>query len=558
MSRNWYHIAKAEFFVITHKFHRHRLTSTLGIYSLAIMWALFVAPPVMNTVIESFIGWDVARMLLIASLPGTMRSVMLFLWMSLLMIPLSQGLQELKIGHWEIFLSNNVPSHEILLGTFLGKIPLYGLFVLFLAPLIVGPIALAFSLSLFGAIIMYIILSTMVLTTIWLSNFVTAVIQSRLGESARGNDLAKALSFIMALVTLLPLYGLMFLAPTMAELLGMDLFLVFPFTWLADLTTWCVLLFNGIGITESQISLFSSVLQFDLVTCVALAVCFSIVIFVLPLKLAGRVFTIEAGTRTEVVTTITHEHLFFRGLRWIFPSTLGILLVTSLKDYLRKAQNLSKIFYSVLIALIIPIMLLTTADSFEDTVSFLPFAVVMLGLIGTFPFAGSGFLESKHQLWMIQSAPYGASRYLQSRVIASSLVVIFPAFLTALTLCALFSLSLLLAVFFILISLVVVIASTMVAIGITACNPNYEDTKSPAHQFNMIVPVLVVEFTLILSMMTDMIFSFVFGRSILSILSHLFPFIPKEILVSLLLSLSLLLIGSLALGLGKKHLARPG
>jgi len=47
----------------------------------------------------------------------------------------------------------------------------------------------------------------------------------------------------------------------------------------------------------------------------------------------------------------------------------------------------------------------------------------------------------------------------------------------------------------------VVIGSSMVAIGVTARNPNYEDTKSPAHQANMTMAIMIPMFIMVGSLL---------------------------------------------------------
>ncbi|MGD2072157.1 MAG: hypothetical protein PVG65_01540, partial [Candidatus Thorarchaeota archaeon] len=190
MPRKWFHIAKAEFYVLTASVRKHRAVTTAILYILAFVWAVILAPMLIWGFITRLMPIGEIQLLLQIVFPGLMRTVVLFLWVMLLLFPLSYALQEIKIGQWEIFLSNDVSTRDILVGTFLGKIPLYGLVTMIFAPIVISPFMMAFEVSLIGQALVYTILAVMVLVTIWLSNFITGIIQSKLGDSPRGNDLA--------------------------------------------------------------------------------------------------------------------------------------------------------------------------------------------------------------------------------------------------------------------------------------------------------------------------------------------------------------------------------
>ncbi|GAG09579.1 unnamed protein product, partial [marine sediment metagenome] len=197
-------------------------------------------------------------------------------------------------------------------GTFIGKLGLYGLIIVFLAPLVITPFMLAFEVSIIGQLLVYGAMTLLAMGSIWLSNFITSVVQARLGDSSRGNDIAKALAMIIAIVVIIPMYGLMFFLPTLSEMMGMNAFLILPSTWFSDLISWLAITFNGIGLTGSQILGFSTVLQVDMLWTSVLAIGFTLGTVGLALGTADRVFTIEAGVRTEVVTTVGEENLFLR------------------------------------------------------------------------------------------------------------------------------------------------------------------------------------------------------------------------------------------------------
>ena len=497
LPHDWFHIAKVEFFVLTSGMRKRRKQYMGALFALAFAWAVLIAPVLIGSLMNVIFPLAHTRVLLMVIFPGLMRSIMMFLWMMLFLFPLSRALQEIRIGQWEIFMSNNVKTRDILIGTFVGKVPLYGLVVLMFAPILITPFVLAFEVSLVGQVLIYGSIVLMVLTTIWLSNFVTAVIQAKLGDSPRGNDLAKALSVALGLIVVLVMYGLIMYAPQISEIMGVNVFLMLPFTWSADMVSWAAITFNGIGLSASQIAVFEVVLQLDLLTSGVLVGVFGLATLVIALISADRVFSISAGARTESVTTVGSESFILRAVRRISPGPFGVLIAVSMKDFFRKAQNLSKIALGIIAAVIMPFMLRQIWPEGSSLFDILPMLGLMLGLIGVLPFAGTGFLESKDQLWMIQGVPSGARRFIGAKLASAFLIAIPLSAIPVFAIVFLFGMGLSDFLVFLAFAYSIIGGAAMVSIGITAQNPNYEDTKSSAHQVNLMSSIMVVLFSIL-------------------------------------------------------------
>lgn len=557
MVRTWLAIAKAEFQVLSSSMRGHRKIYTGFLYSLAIIWAIIITPMIYNAILGALFPMDVLRPMLMVMFPGLMRTVGLFLWLVLLLFPLSYALQEIKIGQWEIFLSNNVRTRDIMAGTFLGKLGLYGLVIFFLAPLLVTPFMLAFEVNLIGQLLVYGVVILLAMGTIWLSNFLTSVIQARLGDSSRGNDIAKALAMVVAIVVIIPMYGLMFFLPTLSELMGMNAFLILPSTWFADLISWLAITFNGIGLTSTQILSISIVLQLDLLMASVLTIGFTLGIIGLALGAADRVFTIEAGIRTEVVTTVGRENMFLRGIRRMNSGPFGSLLVTNIKDFLRKAQNLSKIGYGVILAIIMPVIMTSMDIEYFQFSELFMMLIVMMSLVGSIPFAGTGFLESKDQLWIIQGAPSGASRFVKSRIVSQAIIGIPLAVIPSLLIYFIIEMTAVELAILLGLGYVAVIGGMLMATGVTARNPNYEDTKSPAHQANVITSVMLAEFSIMGVMFADIFLTIGIGIDFFGMIENFFG--PGNMMfgISAIGLVVQWIIASILVWSGIRYLSRP-
>lgn len=546
MAKNWLVIAKTEFLVATSRFHSRRKAVSLMIIAFALIWALLIAPAIMSSFVNLFAAE--IQLILAVAFPGLMRSVMLLLWVLVLIYPISFALQEIRIGQWEIMLSNNVSTRDMLFGMFLGKLPSYGLLVLFLAPVLISPFAIVYQVSIIGQALMYGVLYITAIATLWFSNVISTAIQAKLGESSRGNDIAKALSMVVAAIIIIPMYGIMYFAGPLAEIMGMDVFLILPSTWGADLITWTAIYFNGIGLSQSTILAFENILHFGPALDFLLIAAFSIALTAIGFSTADRLFTIEAGARTEVVTTVGRDNLFLRGIRSLVSGSFGVLVTTSLKDFGRKAQNLSRLGYGIFLSILLPVIM--NFSGLGDTVGdplFVPMMAtlmtgMMLGMLGGIAFGGIGFLDSKDQLWILKGAPNGASKFVRARVVSHILFAIPIALISTTSVTVILGLDIIVFLAMLVYVYSVLCGAILIATGVTANNPAYEDVKSSAFMINTGLTIVII--------MLSTMFTMIWG--ILIMISE--GNIPLGLLVNIV---PLLLVGSIVVFIGSKRLSMP-
>ncbi|MFX1481610.1 MAG: hypothetical protein ACFFCP_00325, partial [Promethearchaeota archaeon] len=497
LTRKWLAIAKTEFFVQTSRFRRFRNAASILLLVFGFVWALFIAPEIIKAVLGS-LGSEVS-ILFMGSFPSLMRSGMLFLWIMLLVYPISYALQEIRIGQWEIMLSNNVSTREMMFGMFLGKVPSYGLLVLYIAPVLLSPFALFFEVGILGQIIMYAVVFFVAISTLFLSTLITTAIQAKLGESSRGNDIAKALAMVVAVLILVPMYGLMYFSDAMSAFLGLDVFLLFPFTWGADIISWSVIIYNGIGL---PITAFNSILRFDALTNFGLLSIFSGFIVILAFQSADRIFTFGAGPRVEKITTVGKENFILKGIRSLFPGSFGILVVNAMKEFVRKMQNVSRLLYSIGLSVLLPIILSYGLASAPEEIPpevrsiFLIILIIMLSflvsMLSGVTFGGLGFLESKDQLWIIKSAPNGATKFAKARLVESLFLAIPLAAVPAIGVSLVFGLSVLEILAVIAFTYWTAIGAILLCIGVTSNNPAYENQRSSAFMVNTFASIFLI------------------------------------------------------------------
>ncbi len=557
MSRKWFSIAKAEYLISTASIRGNRSRSMGALFIFGIIWAILLAPYIIRIIFSMIVPIEHLRLILTIFLPGIMRSVMFFLWMMLLILPLSRALQELRIGQWEIFLANNVRTRDILIGTFLGKIPIYSILTLYLAPLFLPILFQVFEVTILGQILIYFIVFAMILATIWLSNLITAAIQAKLGESARGKDIANGLAILLAIISIIPIYGIMFFSQQLSVFLGLNFFLLFPFTWPADIISWLTIFFRQVNLSFEEIVLLQSILQLDIFSSTTFFIVFVLACVGFGLFAADRIFTYNIGARTEQITTIKGENVFYRGIRKMTSGSFGVLLVTSMKDFFRKASNLSKIAYGIILAVVLPFLVTVFGDIGDlDTMMLILVGGVGMALIGSFTFGGSAFMESKDQLWIIQSTPSGTTRYVKARVISAFIIAIPLCIIPSIVMTYIGGAGFDTLIFLLFYGYSVICGAILFSTGVTAANPYYENTKSPEHQMNVIITTMGAQFALFAPIAIS-IFGDIFGLHFWDLILDTVGMTGLPYAFALISVITLFIVGGLTLIIGTKRLARP-
>jgi len=415
-----------------------------------------------------------------------------------------------KTDQWEILFSNNVKTRDILFGTFVGKIPIYGLLSLILSSVIVAPFVYVYNVSIIGQLLMYSIVIPFAITTIWISNVISTALQAKIGQSPRGDDIAKALSWAMIPIIMIPAMGSMYWTGQMIALMGLEFSMILPSTWVADVLTWISV--NSSNLPPSSIFNINSYwFQISPYISLILVGVFSAAVFVIGFRSADSLFSLGSGLGSKKVITVGPENFAIRGVRRIFGATFGVIMATSLKDYTRKLQNVAKISYAIFLSMLIPLLLafgpLTTV---VDDPIFIPVMTcisigMMLGIFGGVVFGGIGLLDSQDQLWILKSAPNGVPKFILARVLSYMMLGSIIAMIPALFAGVLLQLTMSTIVIMILYVYSIVMAGIFIGVGITAFNPSYEDSSSSAFVVNTIATIFVTMIALIVGLVPGVI-----------------------------------------------------
>lgn len=500
MVRIWWAIARAEFLVRTVKLHKSRKILYPSLVGFSFLFVVLVIPSIVSFFLGEYgAGFD---LLLATSLPGLMRTIMLIIWLMVLILPLSNSLENLKTDQWDILFSNNVKTRDILFGTYLGKIPVYGLIALVLSSVIVAPFVYSYNVSIIGQLLMYSVIILFSISTIWISNLFSTALHAKIGQSPRGDDIAKALSWAMVPIIFLPAMGAFYWSGEIVALMGLEVSILLPSSWVADVLTWISVNTSTLP-PSSIINIQSYWFQINPLISLGILCFFSLAIYVIGFRSADTLFTMNSGFGSNKVTTVGRENFGIRILRRIFGATFGVIVVTSLKDYARKLQNVAKTSYAIFLTLIIPLFIAT--GPFTTVVRdpiFIPVMTclsigMMLGILGGVVFGGIGLLDSQYQLWILKGAPSGIPKFILARVVSYMLLASLIAFIPSASIGTLLQFSLPTIVIMYLYLYSVLVSGIFIGVGITAFNPSYEDTSSSAFVLNTLGTIFITMFALI-------------------------------------------------------------
>ncbi|RDE17581.1 MAG: hypothetical protein C4K49_01955 [Candidatus Thorarchaeota archaeon] len=504
MRGRWWAIAKAEFLVRTSRLHRARWILYLLLVGAVLLWALAILPLVFSLLLSRF--GDAFWLLVSTSLPGFMRSIMLPVWLFVLIIPLSNSLDNVKTDQWEILFSSGVQTRDVLLGSFLGKLPVTGLLVAVLAPLVVYPFAYAYGVSVLGQVLMITVLILFSVSTIWLSNVLSTALHAKIGESPRGDDIGKALSWGVVPIVAVPAFCVMYWMGSTAQMMGTEASVLFPSTWCADVLTW-VAVYTGNLPASSMMNLEAYWLSLSPMADIVLLLLFTVLLFVGGFRAADSVFAYGAGPRFKKIAQAGPDNIVLKFFRRLLGQNFGTVLVTSIKDYTRKLQNVAKIAYgfflSVLMALV---MAFGPLGGPVGNRVWLPVITpiimgMMLGMLAGVIFGGVGLFDSRNQLWIVKSTPSGVRTFITARVVSYMLIAIPYAFVPSLIAGGLLNLSLSDTFSAMLYVYTVALGCLWVGIGITALNPSYDSSSSSAFTVNTVVTIVISMITIIASML---------------------------------------------------------
>jgi hypothetical protein len=301
-------------------------------------------------------------------------------------------------------------------------------------PVVIYPFAYAYAVSTLGLVLMTAVVMLFAVSTIWLSNVLSTALQAKIGESPRGDDLGKALSWGVVPVAAVPVFAVVYWAGSTAQLMATNLSMLLPSTWCADILTWIAMYTGNMpasSVMNLELHWLSVSASFDLI----LLIVFTVLLFAGGHRAADSVFAYGAGPAFRKIAHAGPDNIVLRVIRKLLRGNFGAIVVMSLKDYTRKLQNIAKITYGLFLAMLMALVLaFGPFRIFIDEGLFLTFIVsmlmaMMLGMLSGVVFGGVALFDSRDQLWIVKSAPSGVIKFIVARLGSYALVAVPYAFI---------------------------------------------------------------------------------------------------------------------------------
>ncbi|MFP4197301.1 MAG: hypothetical protein ACLFS6_06575 [Methanomassiliicoccales archaeon] len=514
----WAVIARNEFRLRTSSIRGIRKAFLPLVFCLLGLFVLVIAPAAARAVLGENTGlFD------IEGVNGLISVTLLAIFLAFITFPITRALQEKEVPPQEVLLSSPVEPKDILLGSFMGALPLYFIPVV----LVAGSFTAVLSLVGVDLLQMLIIVAVFIMvftSALWIGTVIAAVIQGRLNRVAGGRDMGKAVALLLAL----PLVGIMYalmsggvngtLGFTREGLLGMVLELLPP-SWGADLVI-------GFALHPGD----WSVVWIDTLFIFGGLMLFVLVSLLLGCAVANRAYTLEPYALSP--SKIRKEGRVFRAIRFLGRGGGTASLVnTVMKDYGRRLENISQIIYIVGLVFLVDFFLLSSMEQ----VNMIPNLMMLSWII---PFLtvfviGEVTVRGKSNLFIYRKAPRGERRLIWARLLQGWIIVLpLAAVLSLILNLSIPGISLQSLLFLTVAVVLFSMGHTAMALGIFLLFPVFSDKPSKA-----------------------------LGNAMVLMMTSIFLFLPLVLFLGLQLGLALFVIlisilGALLLGAGRVRLGR--
>ncbi|MHA2334659.1 MAG: hypothetical protein ACXAEU_21710 [Candidatus Hodarchaeales archaeon] len=455
---NWWPIAKNEYRLSTSRIREIRpYLPYLLVVGLA-LYVFILAPVIVGAFVDDF--WA----LLLSQAAVVMVQYLLFMiFIFFFSLPITSTLQDIKNDQLAILLSAPVKPGDIMLGEFIGKIPIYATFATLVAGLFTALLT-PIGLDVFQTSLVIIIFVVNFLFAFWSGTLAAIALRTVLMKTSRGKDIGKGLAFIVILPPVAMFY--FFLAGYMEALrdpavgkIVQDILSLFPSSWGSEVIVEFarnpgdVLAINFLGFLElaSLFAIFLGSLYFGS-------------------KLANLAYSLEPSTfsaskaEKDGIYYIAIKNLGGRG-------PFGLLLSLSFKTYFRKFRNISQLFYALSLAIILRIIMGMPEDSVDAFFT----VITLIMLLGLFVLQDLT-TQGKENLLLYKQTPTSTVRYVGLKLY-QYLLIILPITVGSVIITTLMIPDITVVDLLVNIGLTVMLttAATVLGMGIFLLNPGYHD-----------------------------------------------------------------------------------
>jgi hypothetical protein len=461
--RKWLVVARNEYRTRVNSIRSIRPYFPYLVIGLLAVYVAFIAPAVVSLFTSDLVAFFLSQVA-VAMVPILMFMIFFYF----MILPITYTLQGLQAGRVEIFLAAPIKPSDVLLGEFLGVVPFYaiaitvmaGFFTAALNPLGLDVVQIAITVMIFVVTF---------LSALWIGTVIAALIRTKFAKTARGRDIGKALSLVLALPMIAIMYAIMggglleALADPGTSGMVKAILSMLPSSWGGEVII-------SFGSNPGNIG----AVGFETLTRFGGLVVFFAAVLWLGTKAANRAYSIEPTTFTA--SRAKPDGFFYRTVRYLGGGgSFGTLLVSVFKNYGRRLENLSRIAYIIgLIA-----MMKIFFGGQED-----PEGALIMGLF-LYPFlavlvVGQVTAGGKESLFIYKKTPFGVGRFVKARLLQGWLVAVpIGAAITAVSMISIPQTTLISLLTYTGFMALIVAGNVALALGLSLLNPEFsENTRA--------------------------------------------------------------------------------
>jgi len=407
-AHKWLVVARNEYRIRTSRIRKIRPYFPYLVIGLLAVYVAFIAPAFVSLFIDDFL-----TLLLSQAAVATVQIILFMIFIYFIMLPITDTLREEQTGQLEIFLAAPIKPSDVLLGEFLGEMPYYAIFVTVITGFFTA-ILNTLGLDMVQTAIIIIIFVVTFLSAIWIGTVIAAILRTKLGKTARGRDIGRALAMIIALPMVALVYAMMYGGLLEAETSGIVKIILslLPSSWGAEIIVGFASKPGNIGAVG-----FETLTRFMSLTV------FFVVVLWLGAKMANRAYSLEPTT--FIASRAKSDGVFYKIVKQVGGGgSFGTILVSIFKDYSRRLENLSGITYIIGIIVLMNIFIMPNVPTEPDgppvawimNQFMLPILAVMV--------AGGVTVQGKESIFIFKKSPSGVARLVKTRLVQSWLVVV--------------------------------------------------------------------------------------------------------------------------------------
>jgi len=473
MLGKWFVVARCEYKVNTARVRRIRRLLPAVVIILLGLHIFVIAPGIVSLILDEAVSLILSQRAL-ALIEVTFFTVFFYF----IVIPFADTLRQAEPRQFDLLLSAPVKPSDLLLGEYLGELPIYAvfitvlgaIFVALLRPLGLGPAKTA---------VIILIFVLMSLSAFWIGIVGSALLRTKLERYAGGKDAGRAIAMLLPLPMVVIIYAAIggdlmgFLANPQGRLLRTLLELL-PSSWGARVVTELAGQAGGVAALSTSTLLRLGGLVAFLPSCLWLG-----------MKLAERAYNLEGILLST--SWVGSEGFTYRTFRFLGGGgAFGTILVSMVKEYGRRLENISNIAYMLGILAVASIFLPSRGGPpamFLGSLFIYPVMTVMINADVT--------LQGRQGLFIYRKVPHGTSRFLRAVILRGLLLSVPLAGGATLVMCLLSSQIGTIATLAITAALTLMVcADVFLVIGLFLINPAFSE-RSPRFWFNVILVIVI-------------------------------------------------------------------